>query len=254
MPHTQGPVTGSSEAPHAEEVSIADVATPDAQTQFLAETDAHSGHVKRGWIIVAVTAVIVVGVSAALWALWPRPAPQVTPVSQSSTPASVGAGDYSAATMPTLATAAQPTTSAAGQTVAPAPGAGGAQPRQSPNGVVARGVPLGAAQGPPSRTLTMIVVPKGFTEATYAVMLQPYGWGPGGQAGGRLLAKITAAKPTNDSAIALKTAFAGRNVSAWCSPAAAAVLNTGGIYRCMMQVRPQGDVGVLYISSAKRVK
>ena len=100
----------------------------------------------------------------------------------------------------------------------------------------------------------MLVVPKGFTSASFGVVFQPYGWGPGGQRSGRLLAKIVTSKPTNTSARALNKDFAGRNVAIWCAPPISAAIAVGGTYQGVMVVRPQGDVGVLYLVNAKRVK
>lgn len=100
----------------------------------------------------------------------------------------------------------------------------------------------------------MLVVPKGFTIASYGVVFRPYGWGPGGESGGRLLVKIVSSKATNASATSLKKNFAGRNVSVWCTPKAVAAVSGGGTFQGVLQVRPQGDVGVLYLAQARRVK
>ena len=100
----------------------------------------------------------------------------------------------------------------------------------------------------------MLVVPKGFTPASYAVVFEPYGWGPGGQRGGRLVARIVSSKAANASATTLAKEFAGRNVMVWCAPKVAAAISGGGRYQGMLEVRPQGDVGVLYLAQAKLVK
>ena len=100
----------------------------------------------------------------------------------------------------------------------------------------------------------MLVVPKGFTSATFAMVFQPYGWGPGGPQGGRLIAKVISSKPTNASAAALKQDFTGHNVSLWAPPQVTAGLKVGGTYKGTVQVKPQGDVGVLYLTNATLVK
>jgi hypothetical protein len=237
-----------------EEVSIVDAPTPDAQTAFLAETNAHSASTKRGWIIGGIVLAVLL-VAAIGWALWPKPKPVDTAAKPA---AATPSAPVSAVTSSTLSTAAVPG-SALSTSAAEKPGATkrptspGAAPG-TPGTPAAPGDKLVEIAAPPEKTIGMLVVPKGFTPATYGVVLQPFGWGPGGQAAGRLVAKIVSATPTNDSAKSLGKDFAGRNVSLWIAPPAAKVMVIGGTYQGVMEVKPQGDVGVLYLATAKRVK
>lgn len=107
---------------------------------------------------------------------------------------------------------------------------------------------------PPERTIGMIVVPDDFRVATYEVTLKPFGWGPGGQKGGRLVASIVTATPADDGAKALAKEFKGRNATLWCQGPVAEAIELGGTYAGIMEVRKQGDVGVLYLTEVKAAK
>jgi len=235
-----------------EEVSIVDAPTPDAQTAFLAETNAHSASTRRGWIIGGIVAAVVLAAVLG-WALWPKPKTADTASKPAATTPSAPVSAVPTSTLSTV-TASAPSTSAAEKPGATRkPTSSGVAPG-TPGTPAAPGDKLVEIPAPPEKTIGMLVVPKGFTSATYGVVLQPFGWGPGGQTAGRLVAKIVSATPTNDSAKSLGKDFAGRNVSLWIAPPAAKVMVIGGTYQGVMEVKPQGDVGVLYLATAKRVK
>lgn len=232
------------------EPSIADAPTPDAQVQFVAETEAHARHTRIGWeVALGAAAVVLIGVGIA-YALIGRGAtadqPAEKPAASAPIPSQPATTDAtaSAATSPTLA-----------GTGTPAPGAAPpdrtARPTERP---AVAGVPLAELAAPPVTTVAMLVVPKGFNPATFGIVFQPYGWGPGGPDGGRIIVKISSSKPTNASATALDKDFAGRNAAVWCAPADVLVLVKGGTYTGVLTVRPQGDVGSLYLSDSKIVK
>lgn len=228
----------------AGEGSIADAPTPDAQAAFLAETDAHSRSTKRGWIIGGAVAVVV-AIAAVAWALWPSAEADRSGRAPSQVSAPIVTAE------PTDTPGARKKSAAASSTAQSAAGTATIAQPAAPNTVAAAGSKLVELQAPPERTVGMLVVPKGFTAASYNVVFQPYGWGPGGAESGRLLVKVTSSKPANESATKLDKDFAGRNVTLWATPQAAAVITLGGTYQGVMQVRPQGDVGVLYLVNAK---
>lgn len=233
-----------------DEPSIVDVPTPDAEAQFVAETAARSRQARIGWeVAVGVLAIVLIGAGIA-YALLGRGATPDQPAAQPAADAPI----------PSQPTTMDSTLSAnASRTVAgtgtPAPGAvptdRTARPTERP---VANGQPLMELAAPPAKTVAMLVVPKGFEPGTFDIVFQPYGWGPGGADGGRILVKISSSKPTNPSARALDKDFEGRNVAVWCSPADAKVLVKGGTYTGVLTVRPQGDVSSLYLSKPKFVK
>lgn len=235
-----------------DDVSIADAPTPDAQSAFLAETSAHSRSTKRGWIIGGVVMAVLL-LAAIGWALWPKPAPDTVGSSASPAPSSSSLPGTNGSTESSLPASSADSTGLASPG-APNPKNSRRRAPAPPGAVAVVGSKLVQIDAPPERTIGMLVVPKGFTPATSTIVFEPYGWGPGGQQGGRLLAKIVTSTATNASATALKKDFAGRNVTMWASPQVVTGLTVGGTYQGVMQVRPQGDVGVLYLVSAKRVK
>lgn len=261
MSHAPEPenITRDSEATPPEEPSIVDAPTPDAEAQFVAETSAHSRKTRIGWeVVAAVAAVVLVGAGVA-YALLAR-----------DTVTDSASGSVATATVPSPGESGAPSTdssppaSALGTMtggVGANPGTGSRTTTSTRPGVrrpteapATPGAPLTELTSPPPRTVAMLVVPKGFTAATYAIAFTPYGWGPGGRTGGRILINITSSKPTNASAKVLDKDFANRNAAVWCSPKVAAALSTGGAYTGLLQVRPQGDVGTLYLMDAKLMK
>jgi len=232
------------------EPSIVDAPTPDAEAQFVAETTAHSRQTRIGWEV-AVAAVVVVLIGAGIaYALLgrgdesPKPSGDASGLATVATPTPAADASTSASTSQTVATSPTP---------APGGGTGGRTTR--PADKPARpGEPLAELSGPPRRTVGMLVVPKGFKDATFSIVFEPFGWGPGGPDGGRLLIRISSSKPTNSSAKALDKDFKGRNASVWVTPPEAKVLVKGGTYTGVLTVRPQGDVGTLYLSDVKSAK
>lgn len=233
------------------EVSIADAPTPDAQSAFLAETGAHSLSTRHWWIGAGVAATIVALVAIG-WLVWPRSG---SFSGREGTPGSSGAPLTSApqGALTASSTASNPATRGQSATQ-PTPGGTGRIVGTAPGAVVAKDEPLAELAVPPERMIGMVVVPKGFTKASFNVAIEPYGWGPGGQASGRLAVKITSATPMDAGAKALGQTFAGRNASLWTSPDVAAVTRVGGAYRGVLEIRPQGDVGTLHLTSVKRVR
>jgi len=232
------------------EQSIVDAPTPDAEAQFVAETEAHSRQARIGWEVAVGAIAVVVIVAGAAYALLGRGETRRQPA------------EKPAATAP--APPQQSTTDASGSPVAsrtvagtstPAPGGAPVDPTTKPiQRPAADGTPLAELAAPPVQTVALLVVPKGFKPATFRIVFQPYGWGPGGADGGRILIRIDSSQPTNASARALGKDFKGRNAAVWCAPADAKVLVRGGTYTGVLTVRPQGDVGSLYVSRARFVK
>jgi len=231
------------------EPSIVDAPTPDAQAQFAAETEAHARQTRIGWEVALGAIVIVLigaGVAYALLGRGTAPDTSVEPPT-------------AAVPIPTQpltdSTASVTSSRTVAGTGAPAPGAAQidrtARPTERP---AAAGQPLAELAAPPVKTVAMLVVPKGFTPATFGIVFEPYGWGPGGPDGGRILVRINSSKPTNASAKALDKDFKGRNAAVWCAPADTKVLVKGGTYTGVLTVRPQGDTGSLYLSNPKFVK
>lgn len=132
----------------------------------------------------------------------------------------------------------------------PAPGKGKAEP-VAPAKV---GSALTTLTAPPEKTIGMIVVPKGFSGGKYSITFKPFGWGPAGPDGGRLVAQIVSATASDSGAKSLDKDFGGRNATLWCGPEIAKAIKLGGSYAGTMMVRPQGDVGVLYLTEAKASK
>lgn len=114
----------------------------------------------------------------------------------------------------------------------------------------ASGSKLATLDTPPEHTVAMVVVPRGFQGADFAVVFTPYGLGPSGPAGGVLVAKILSSKPIGSQAKSLRHDFAGQNVTLYCTPAQLSAITDGGRYQGTMRVRPQGDVGVMLLVRA----
>ena len=248
--HDQDRVADAQGAARDAEPSIIDAPTPDAEAQFVAETSAHSRQTRVGWeVAVGAVAVVLIGAGVA-YALLGRGAtpqqPAEKPVATTPIPSQPTTTDSTGAAVASRTVAGSGT---------PAPGAAPidrtAKPTERP---AANGQPLAELAAPPVKTVAMLVVPKGFKPATFGIVFQPYGWGPGGVDGGRILVRISSSKPTNASATALDKDFNGRNAAVWGSPADARILVKGGTYIGVLTVRPQGDVGSLYLSKVKLVK
>lgn len=124
------------------------------------------------------------------------------------------------------------------------PGAPGSTPAR-PSEPVKQGDKLTDLKTPPDRTIGMIVVPEGFTSGRFTVTFSPFGWGPAGPQGGRLVAEITKSAPLDDEAKSLDRDFAGRNATLWCSDAISAKIKVGGTYTGVIEVRRTGDTGTL---------
>lgn len=225
--------------------SLIDAPTPDAEAQFTAETAAHSRQTRIGWEVVAgVIAVTLIAGAAAYALLGTHPASDESGPVPSATPAvpSSGASESGAASRTATEASGSPTA--------------GVSARVKPtDGRVARsGSPLPELSGPPPKTVSMLVVPKGFALATYDIVFRPYGWGPGGPSGGRIVIRIDSAKPADSGARTLGSEFKDRNASVWCVTGDVKTLDVGGTYRGTLSVRPQGDVGWLYLSGVEFVK
>ena len=90
--------------------------------------------------------------------------------------------------------------------------------------------------------------PTGIAVATYRIDFEPYGWGQGGPSRGRLVVYVLASKPTDAGATKLGKQLQGTNVAVWVEPGSAKVVSAGGAYSGVLQVQPQGDVGLFYLS------
>ena len=256
MSDERGPESQSSEPGHQPSVesSIIDAPTPNAEAQFVAETDAHSRHTRLGWEIIAAAIAVLLVAAGITYALWPDASPPdsppvtpdaSTPVSETPIAGLGGRGSENATPSGGGARVATPgsTDGTSGVTGAPR----GSSSQKLPAG---DGVPLTDLAAPPERTVSMLVVSKGFTSATYTVVFRPYGWGGGGRAGGRLVVRVVSSQPTGGGAKTLDAGLAGRNASVWCTPEVASAVAKGGTYRGVVEVRPQGDVGTLYLTDA----
>ncbi len=236
-------------APHTPEdaiPSIVDAPTPDAEARFVAETAARSRQTRIGWeVAVGVIVIVLIGAGIA-YALLGRGTTSDQPAEQS------------AAALASLQPSASDSTASgvASRTVVdsgtPAPGGAQISRAAKPTERLAtEGQPLSELSAPPAKTVAMLVVPKGFKAAAFDIVFQPYGWGPGGVDGGRILVRIDSSRPADAGAKALEKDFMGRNAAVWCSPADAKILADGGTYSGVLTVRPQGNVGSLYLSQVK---
>lgn len=116
---------------------------------------------------------------------------------------------------------------------------------------VKNGSKLTQLKSPPERTIGMIVIPDDFKSARFAVTFTPFGWGPSGAAGGRLIAKITESEALDVGAKALNRDFTDRNATLWCSKTIADKVKVGGTYSGVLEVRRSGDTGTLFIVDIK---
>ncbi len=124
----------------------------------------------------------------------------------------------------------------------------------APTAPAPEGSRLTTLPAPPLKTIGLIKLPDNFKGATYAITFEPYGWGPSGVQGGRLVARIKTSKAADDGAKALNRDFTDRNATLWCTPEVARIVKIGGEYQAKLVVRPQGDAGVLYIENVKAVE
>lgn len=234
------------------EPSLIDAPTPDAEAQFVAETTAHSRQTRIGWEVVVGAAVVVLVGAGIAYALFAGGAESGQPTQN--------AADGTPVEVQPLSEGNAASTSASQVVVTPSGPATSAEStrsraiRQRAGQLAAAGQPLSELSGPPPQAVAMLVVPKDFTPATFGIVFQPYGWGPGGPEGGRLLVKINSSNPTNASAKALDKDFEGHNASLWCSPQDTKALAEGGTFTGVLTVVPQGDVGQLHVSDVKPAK
>jgi len=191
----------------------------------------------------AVTALLVVAVAVAAVR---GPEPDGSPVSEGQ------AEPTSTAAAPTEAASGTPEATAAAVapppgTQAPAPGGSSGTTSAPRPGDIARpqapapdGSKLESLSAPPVKTIGMISVPADFRVATYAVTMRPFGWGPRGSEGGRLIVAIVKSTPTDEGARALGKEFSGRNATVWVTTEQAAAIKLGGTYAGTIVLSPQG--------------
>ena len=115
---------------------------------------------------------------------------------------------------------------------------------------VAAGSKLPALQAPPQGSVGLVLVPRGFAGAEFAIVFTPYGVGASGSAGGTLFAKVVSSKPSG-SKHAFAHDFTGEDLALYAPAGVLAAVTGGGRYKGMLQVRPQGDVGVLILTRAE---
>lgn len=110
-----------------------------------------------------------------------------------------------------------------------------------------KGSRLATLSAPPEQTIGMIVVPKDLKAARFRMTFEPYGWGPSAASGARLIARVQTSEPVDDEAKSIDRDFAGRNLTLWIAPDKAEAIRIGGTYSGVVEVRRQGDVGVMYL-------
>lgn len=191
-------------------------------------------------LVVAIAVAAARGVDETPVAEKPAEAPLESPSASATPPAAIPGTGSAPATGTAVAGNAKPGSTGK-------PGTPGDNPA-APKAPAAAGSQLTTLTVPPDKTIGMIVVPDGFTSGTYEITFKPYGWGPAGQQGGRLVAQIATAKAVDEGAKSLKKEFEGRNATLWCAGPVADDIDLGGQYKGVMVVRPQGDVGVLYLT------
>lgn len=191
----------------------------------------------------AVTALLAISVAVAM-VRGPEPSgmsepeARTEPTTTTAESAEVASGTPETATPPTTpAPAAQQ----------PAPGVSSSASATPLPGDIARpqapapdGSKLESLSAPPVKTIGMISVPDDFRVATYAVTMRPFGWGPRGAEGGRLVVAIVKSTPTDDGARALGKEFTGRNATVWVAGEQAAAIKLGGTYAGTIVLSPQG--------------
>jgi hypothetical protein len=112
------------------------------------------------------------------------------------------------------------------------------------------GAALETLQAAPEKTITLLSLPEGVSSASYAVTFQPFGWGPGGEGGGRLVVRILEAEPVGEAPPDVPD-LAGSNVSLYADQKMAGVVTGGGTYSGVVAVRSQADVGILVLQEAE---
>jgi hypothetical protein len=91
----------------------------------------------------------------------------------------------------------------------------------------------------PEQTLTALKLPDGFTAGAYAVTFEPYGWGPEGESGKRLVILIVQAEP--DAGASGLPDITGKNAIVYVGSQAAGVVKAGGRYTGTLSVRPDSE-------------
>jgi hypothetical protein len=133
------------------------------------------------------------------------------------------------------------------------PGASGSTPPPSaavPSGTAQRGAQLTEVRTPPDRTLSAISVPAGFISATFAVTFEPYGLGPQGPSGSRIVIFIVSAEP--DAGASELSDLSGRNAIVYLAPDAAGAVTVGGRYEGYISVRVETEGrGELHLAEVK---
>lgn len=237
--------SAASSKPSAEQVS-----------DSLGATDVLHNRSRARWLWTAGAVVLVLAAAAAAFALWGRGRP--SPSSPASGASGSGAASRTAAGSGATRNASepvQPGSPAAGSGTT-APGAGTKPPAavDAPIAPAARGSQLTSLSAPPAGTAAMLVVPKGFTTGRYRITFEPYGWGPQGSSGGRIVVRVTASQALDAGAKALARDFTGRNAMLFVEHDTATTLGVGGTYTGTMEIRPQGDIGMLFLVDAARAK
>lgn len=201
-------------------------------------------------IVLAVAAVIAVIAGVALAQ---RQSGVVKP-GQGGAHAGSGEGTAAVGAGATGGTQGQPGVKPGSGSSAASGGAGSPGPRTiapRPTEPAKTGSKVTTISAPPEGTVGMLVVPAEFTTARYSITFRPYGWGPGGAQGGRLVIRIDSSKPLDAAAKALAKEFAGRNAVVWVQGPVAKTVVLGGTYTGTMAIRKaQGDVGALYLLEA----
>lgn len=208
---------------------------------------------KRKLIVAAVAAGALV-VAGAAFAL-NRTQADTAPVSRTEPIEAPAAEPATGSAEPT--TAARPP--AAGEVAAGGATAGSKPPSQTeprtaperPSKPAAAGEELKPLPAPPEKTLAMLSLDEGFSGAQYEITFEPFGYGPTGDEAARLVVLVSASKPLDAGAKALDRDFSGRNVALMTSRVIVREIAKGGQYTGTIEVRPQGDVGVLYLLDAK---
>lgn len=113
------------------------------------------------------------------------------------------------------------------------------------------GVELPLLDTPPPSTLGLLALPAGFEVAELDVTFTPYGWGQGGPEGCNLVVSVATAKPASGDTEGLDD-ISGMNVSMWTECAHDEILKTGGQFAGTVEVRRQGNVGLLYLTEISR--
>jgi hypothetical protein len=110
---------------------------------------------------------------------------------------------------------------------------------ERPTEPVRAGAPLGSVLSPPERTLSAIGLPDAFDGGSFAITFQPYGWGPGGLDGGRIVILVTAAAA--DAGAAGLPDLTDRNAIVEVDPSVSDVVTAGGSYNGTLRVRSDAE-------------